>query len=187
MAKDTSEGGNKATFTHERMPVEFDNLNQTPVKQKDETAAWHDAARVVANVDQEELEEILAHMQVPRKVLASLEADQVWSLPLKGCNYEDHRVILWVSTRKVFEMDEATLYNFGIARAAGNEKYSLTFSFKGIPADDQHAALEKARLEAVTGQLFALSIRSNAPQGDLGLGGGESTDEEQEQQEESPA
>lgn len=168
MAKDEQQ--NKAAFTHERLPVQFDNLNQTPVKQDDGAAAWHDAARFIADVDDEELREILDHMQVSRRALDALEAEQVWSIALKGCTYYEHYVALWVSTVKVFELQDATVYGFTVSRAAGNQKYRLTFSVKGIPTEAQHHALEAARLDGVTGQLFAVSVRSNAAQGELVMG-----------------
>lgn len=157
MAKTKKKEAPSARFHADRLKVRVGAFSCTPVAQNDNAAAFHDTAKVTATLSDDELVALLEQMEVQNPGFVRGLPDQITSLPMDGCEYREHKVTFWVSNRKICTIENTTLYGFSIIK--GSERsFTLNFSLKGIPSEENHDSFEAMVLDSKVGKFHALSI-----------------------------
>lgn len=141
------------------------------VGMREEKPGFHDTFQVTHHTsDLTVLHEILDAMGMTNTTFIDNMPDEVPSVKLAGCHFEDHTLRITAGGKKVVLLDSVEVVNMWISKME-ETSYRLDFQVKCKPPLDEHFNLERCILDCHDKKLFQFEFGSPPQKSLLGDNG----------------
>lgn len=136
------------------------------VGMRDDKPGFHDTFQVTAHIgDIRMLHDILDAMGMSNTTFIDNMPDEVPTVKLAGCHFEDHTLKITASGKKVATLEAVEISNMWVAKL-DDINFRLDFLVKCQPPLEQHFNIERCILDCHDKKLFHLEFGS-PPQKEL--------------------
>lgn len=128
-------------------------------KRANDESTFHDSFTFEAQMGLELMMDVLGEMHVSNPAFIAELPDEVPSIELPGCHFEDHSLKITAGGKAVCRMDSVEILKFVVTRDS-DTVFKLSCVVKGVPELKEHFNLERVMLDCHAGSKFQFEFGS---------------------------
>ena len=147
-------------FDH-KLKAKMHGLSSSIAKRDNDESAFRDSFHLTTTVTTDTLHDILAAMGIANTKFIENLPDEVPTVDLVGCHFEEHSLRITSAGKNMARIDSVDVSKVKVTKNS-NETFEITMVVKGVPQLDEHFKIERVLLDTHAGAFFLFEFGSPA-------------------------